>query len=311
MLKKIIISAAALIIASADFSYAQVSPKRIDLGSMSKRLDKLERELRIVNRQAARLKTGETSSEILVDDEYEQLKYSNAAMSVRLDEIEESVRTVRGKIEEIEFVTNKNFKTLSAEIKKLNGRVVDFDQQFEANARSLTDLKNRKPVLAVPDAEFSAEEEASSEPAQQEEVSNTQNSDVAVVGAVKLYNRALKALRESEYETAKKDLDYFIQAHDNHKLIGNAYYWLGETYFVDGDFVMAADKFRQGFEADNKGLKAAANLFKLGVSLSRQQKDAQACVVLKQVEKKFPKEDRKFQRRVASEISKIGCKQAG
>ena len=75
--------------------------------------------------------------------------------------------------------------------------------------------------------------------------------------------------------------------HPKDPLVGNAYYWQGETYYIRRDYVNAADSFRQGFEALPTGPKAPDNLLKLAMSLNALNRDKEACVVLGQVISKY------------------------
>jgi tol-pal system protein YbgF len=101
------------------------------------------------------------------------------------------------------------------------------------------------------------------------------------------YNYAVSLVKNKQYEHARASFRGFVTAHPDHKLVGNAYYWLGETYYVSSDFVTAADTFRQGFEKDPNGIKAPDNLYKLAKSLLHINKKPEACIVLGQIQKRY------------------------
>ena len=60
------------------------------------------------------------------------------------------------------------------------------------------------------------------------------------------YQYAFGLLRENRYDDAEKALRTFIIENPEHQLTGNANYWLGETYYVRGDYKNAAITFAQG-----------------------------------------------------------------
>ena len=101
------------------------------------------------------------------------------------------------------------------------------------------------------------------------------------------YNYAVSLVKERRYDRARSSLQSFISRHGDDRLIGNAHYWLGETYYVRDNFPAAADEFRQGFEAQPSGIKAPDNLYKLSKSLLHMNKDKEACIVLAQIQKRY------------------------
>ncbi|NET71236.1 MAG: tol-pal system protein YbgF [Sphaerospermopsis sp. SIO1G2] len=101
------------------------------------------------------------------------------------------------------------------------------------------------------------------------------------------YNYAVSLIRQKNYMRARDSFTRFIRMHEEDRLIGNAYYWLGETYYVNNDFVMAADTFRQGFEVKPNGIKAPDNLYKLAKSLLHLDRKNEACIVLEQIQKRY------------------------
>ncbi len=101
------------------------------------------------------------------------------------------------------------------------------------------------------------------------------------------YNYAVSLIKNKQYPEARASFQEFVTKYKDDKLAGNAYYWLGETYYVSSDFVTAADNFRQGFEVSPNGVKAPDNLYKLAKSLLRLEKKQEACVVLSQIQKRY------------------------
>ncbi len=122
-----------------------------------------------------------------------------------------------------------------------------------------------------------------------------------------LYNNAFRLLNQSDYVGAEKAFARFTHDYPNDPLIGNAWYWLGETFYVRREYTPAADAFRQGFQSLEDGPKAGDNLLKLAMSLAATQKDQEACVVLKQVDTKYSSNSSSLKEKVSNEISRLGC----
>jgi tol-pal system protein YbgF len=132
--------------------------------------------------------------------------------------------------------------------------------------------------------------------------------DDANLSARDLYNAAFKQLNQTNYEQAEKLFSQFTQRFPKDALIGNAWYWLGESHYVQRDYVKAADSFRNGYTKLPAGPKAGDNLLKLGMTLAAMKKTPEACVVLKQVEKKFAANSEAIKAKTRQEISRLGCK---
>lgn len=121
------------------------------------------------------------------------------------------------------------------------------------------------------------------------------------------YNHAFKLLNQTKYDEAADEFRGFISNYPKDPLIGNAYYWLGETFYISRDYIQAADTFRQGFEALPNGPKAADNLLKLSMSLSAMQKEKEACIVLDQILAKFDKTSAAVTDKARKERARLGC----
>ncbi|HMA16406.1 MAG: tol-pal system protein YbgF [Bacteroidota bacterium] len=113
----------------------------------------------------------------------------------------------------------------------------------------------------------------------------SQQSAAAPAGAAALpggtpqeqYDYAFGLLRQANYAGAEQAFSAFLAEHANHALAGNAKYWLGETYYVRGDYQQAAVTFAEGFEAYPNNSKAPDNLLKLGMSLASLGSTQDAC----------------------------------
>lgn len=124
--------------------------------------------------------------------------------------------------------------------------------------------------------------------------------------AASLYENAFALLKGAQYNEAEKEFVSFLSQYPDHALSGNATYWLGETYYVRGQFEKAAKTFAEGYQKDTKGSKAADNLLKMGMSLSGMNKKTDACTALGQIEKQFASSGPVL-RRAQQEMTRLGC----
>lgn len=122
------------------------------------------------------------------------------------------------------------------------------------------------------------------------------------------YTYAFGLLRQAKYDEAEAALRAFIEAHGEEPLASNARFWLGDTYYVRGQFQEAAKTFLQGYKADPKGAKAPDDLLKLGMSLARLEKPKDACVTFAKLKKDFPDAPDRIKKAAARERQRAGCK---
>jgi tol-pal system protein YbgF len=122
-----------------------------------------------------------------------------------------------------------------------------------------------------------------------------------------LYEQAYGFLLQKDYGSAETGFDDFLKRHPNHQLAGNAQYWLGESYYVRGQYRAAAGAFLKGYQTYAKSQKASESLLKLAMSLQRLgQKDA-ACSSFNELATKFPNPPAHVKSIAQAERQRSGC----
>ena len=122
-----------------------------------------------------------------------------------------------------------------------------------------------------------------------------------------LYERAYGLLLQKDYGTAETTFEDFLKRHPAHPLAGNAQYWLGETFYVRGQYRPAAAAFLRGYQDYAKSQKAPESLLKLAMSLQRLgQKDA-ACSSYSEFATKFPNPPAHIKSLAQTERQRSGC----
>ncbi len=126
--------------------------------------------------------------------------------------------------------------------------------------------------------------------------------------AVQQYRFARGFLIQREYAKAQSALDAFVKRHPNNRLTSNAYYWLGESYYVQGNYRQAAVAFADGFKKFKAHPKAPDNLYKLGMSLSKMRMRPQACAAFKELRLRYPTAAPDLRRRADGQRRALGCR---
>jgi len=144
-----------------------------------------------------------------------------------------------------------------------------------------------------------------------EEIANIKknNSIVSISkNPEEVYQRAYNILSKGNYEAAEAAFNTFIKDYPAHNLTSNAYYWLGQTFFVRKNYQKAATTFAEGYIKLPTGSKASDQLFKLGISLNSLNKNADACATFKKLDKEFPDAPSRISNRAKTFKEKLDCK---
>ena len=121
------------------------------------------------------------------------------------------------------------------------------------------------------------------------------------------YDFAFNILRRAEYKKAERALRLFLEQNPNSEFAGNAQYWLGETFYVRGDFERSAVEFLTGYQNYSQSIKGPDNLLKLGLSMARLEKKDGACTALSKLSTEYPSASDTIKRRAQSERGRLGC----
>src|SRR5690349_2771761 len=102
------------------------------------------------------------------------------------------------------------------------------------------------------------------------------------------YDAAFQALRGGDYAQASRGFRSFIQQYPDNALTPNAWYWLGESYYVTMNYPVALEAFQRLLSQFPQSEKAPDALLKVGYSqLELKQADA-GKATLQQVASKYP-----------------------
>lgn len=103
-----------------------------------------------------------------------------------------------------------------------------------------------------------------------------------------VYNDAFAALKDGRYAESARRFQGFIDQYPDNDLTGNAYYWLGESYYVTQNYKIAEQSFRTLLTRFPNSQKAPDALLKVGYSQYELKQWDQAEATLNQVVQTYP-----------------------
>ena len=244
------------------------------------RLERLEKDINIMQQQVFKGDAKFSKKD----------RAKSPKLEVQISNLEEQIRELNGKLEEAEF----NSRSVSD---KLDSVVADIEFRLNALEKSVKDEPKKINESKLQDESgLVSKVEKTSE-----------DLTLDLTDSISGYDKAFSYLRKSEYERAEVEFKNFIAHNKGIDLISNAYYWLGETYYVRKNYEQSAVHFLKGYQELPKGNKASDNLMKLAMSLGKLGKKQEACATFAKMLKEFSKVEDSVKKKVGEEKALLKC----
>jgi tol-pal system protein YbgF len=169
-----------------------------------------------------------------------------------------------------------------------NGAKVDqLSGQIQALNDSLDELKARlakvsKQLEDMQGAQQSVQAGQAAQQAQQQALAQAPPPDV-------LYNNALRDYNAAKGELAKQEFSDYVRFYPNTDLTGNAYFYLAELAYKQGNFQEAVTNYDQVVQNFPTGNKAASSELKKGLALIELGKKDDGIAQLRHVIQRYPR----------------------
>ena len=121
------------------------------------------------------------------------------------------------------------------------------------------------------------------------------------------YEAAYALLKTGDYEGAEQAFLKFMKDYPTSSFLGNANYWLGESYYARGQYAEAVGLFADGFTKYKDNTKAPDNMLKLGLTMKSLGKRSEACTAFKGLADEFPKANEALKKRASDEAKALKC----
>lgn len=280
-----------------------------DMRAVLARIEQLQRQMDTIARQVYR---GEpppeaVSKPVLAGNT--DIQNLAAATDDRLNALEASVREINNRLDMLDY----NMGELKKQFEIHRG---DVDMRFKEIApRADLKVKPYEPPQTTPeqDAEHARQlmENAVAKNASKPPVPAAPDDgaiqDLPTDNATALYDAAFQLMRDKKYAEAERGFAEFLRRFGSDPLAGNAYYWLGETYYVRGNYTEASKIFAIGYQYFPRSSKAPDNLLKLGLTLAQLGKAQDACVTFMQLGTQYKNAAEVIKQRAEKESRKLKC----
>ncbi len=238
-----------------------------DVNTIDNRLSEMELRDAELRRQRQALKFD-------IEGRNQALRKQSAGLRAILEEINEEIRILSGRLEEMEYsMKQQQRKTEEIEKqreKKLNRLAQRTDQHSEKilQMEQYLNLEStKKPVAAVTPGV------SAKKPLSQDEV----------------YRSAKQAFDQGDSEAARKGFQEFIKRYPDSKNADNAQFWIGEIYYREKWYEKAILEYQNVIEKYPQGNKVPAALLKQGLAFSNIGDQANSKLILEELNRKYPK----------------------
>ena len=329
MLKKIIFFCSCLFFLIFIQFSSTLSNAEDYLDNVIKKINKMENDLQKL--QEDRNNSNSSSSVSISND-------AIASHEKRLLDLEEEFRTLNGRIDEVLFDLKKiSNEILILKTKKANDKNIIENSQNEnygglerENTTTVETVTTEDPnmrdnpsmqVLGVIKENETNNNNIKNEVLKFENDINEDNSidvkkpDPATKQQLAnlsknpsdIYKHAYNMLIQENFLEAEKFFNIFIGENPKDPLASNAYYWLGETFYVQKEFQKAAISFAKGYQQFPKGNKALDQLFKLALTFINLGKNEDACASFSKLDAEFPDAPKRIKGRVKDYKVRAKC----
>lgn len=255
--------------------------KAVSNNALQRQIDQIKEDLKVLQRKQAR--DGAENNDV-----------------VQLSQMDETLRQTVGRMDMIEH----HLKTLEDKINMINKDIDVRLKMIEGKQIEGGGLSNQEVVkkFDAPVAKGAPASVVGASVSKGEKL-----PDVKTKSPEEIYQEGLDAINAGKNEEATDRFTAFLTKFPNHKLAGNAQYWLGESYYGRKDYAKAAVAFAKGYEKYKDGNKGADNILKLGIAMQMLNKKDEACTAFVNLEKEFPKAPQNLKERAKKAAEELAC----
>jgi tol-pal system protein YbgF len=280
-----------------------------DLRPLYDRLERLQRDVDVLQRQLARpgapapagggsaAPPPGVSADFIggIDDRFSAVNEQIRELTGRIEQLTHSIGEVSSRLDKL--VTDVDFRLTALE--KGAPPAQQSSEAAPSATQSATPPQGQQRMVLVPGT---PSQQAAATPT----VTLPQGSPEAQYEFA--YGILTQAQREqTDFARAEAAWRAFLAANPNHRYAGNAQYWLGETYYARRDYQNAVATFAEGLQKYPRSDKAPDNLLKLGMSLGQLNRKNEACGTLVEIDKRFPNAAAQIKQTAQRERARLGC----
>lgn len=196
------------------------------------------------------------------------LRTQVASMNANMEGMQQDVRLINGRVEELEYMINRkaaeNETSGKLALEKLDQRLIHLEQYLNVEG------KGGKTNTPVP-------------------TSGAETKPTGTATEKDLYALARQAYDNGEMDKARQNFQKLIQTKPKSQQADNAQFWIGESYYREKWYERAILEYQTVIEKYPKGNKVPAAMLKQGMALLQIGEKSSARLILQELVKHHPK----------------------
>ena len=246
-----------------------------DLDATRSEINQLKRESFELKKEAADLRKQTTG--VAREDSFNALRESQTSLYSQVNEQSRELQVLRGRFDEYKFFMDKAMKESSIERELLRSQI----NSLEARVKELSERLAKSIDARPPAAEQKPPAEEGGERAS--EAKKTEDN-----GTAALYESAYASFKGKKYKEAREKFNALISKYPKDGLVGNAHFWIGESYFAEKDFENAILAYETLIKSYPRNDKIPGALYKQGLSFMELGDKKTAKVIFDKLIEKYP-----------------------
>jgi tol-pal system protein YbgF len=199
-----------------------------------------------------------------------------------------SISTLQSTLQKQQADSSGHIETLSGQIQALNDSIDELKVRLTKLSKQLEDMQSQQQSITAQATQMQQQQQAPP-------------PDV-------LYNNGLRDYNAGKADLATQEFNDYLKFYPNTDLAGNAYFYLAEISFRQGNYAQAITQYNKVLENFPGGNKAAAAHLKKGFALAEMGKNDEAATELKALIQRFPRSPEATQAR--DRLRKLGTQPA-
>lgn len=208
----------------------------------------------------------------------------------------DAVNKVSQAIGDLQNALQKQQGDSAGRVDQISGQIQALNDTMDELKARMAKLSQQLDAMAQNQSSFNAQQQQATQAAQQQ--ANAPPPDV-------LYNNALRDYNAGKNDLATQEFNDYIKFYPNTDLAGNAFYYLAEIQFRQGNYQEAAKNYDQVLQNFPSGNKAAAAELKKGMALIQLGQKEDGIKSLRHVVQRYPRSNEAVQAR--EQLRKVGA----
>jgi len=206
-----------------------------------------------------------------------------------VNKVSTSITTLQTNLQKQQSDSGSHVDQLSGQIQALNDTLDELKARLARVSKQLEDMQSAQQSLAA-------------QQAQAQQMAQAPPPDV-------LYNNALRDFNAGKNDLAVQEFSDYIKYYPNTDLAGNAYFYLADLEYRQGNYAQAAKDYDQVVQNFPTGNKAPAAELKKGFALLELGQKDDGVAALRHVIQRYPKSSEAAQAR--DRLKKLGASTTG